>query len=176
MLKTWSHPFKKYVLLCRWGSWVRVGSLFPVIWTPWTSPPSYRSCFFCRVFNWAKFEWDRYRFLFVNISFKNSLEALIGPEHLTPWFLDYCDQIIVLKELKRELKTSVADPGFLSRILIFTHPGFKKSKKREGWKKICHIFFATNFTKLNIILFLKCWRKNFGPISNNYWSYPKNFH
>ncbi len=49
-------------------------------------------------------------------------------------------------------------PG--SRILIFTHPGSrisdpgsKNSNKRERWKKIC---YHTNFTKLNIMLFLKC--------------------
>ncbi len=67
---------------------------------------------------------------------------------------------------------SVADPGCLSRILIFTHPGSqisdpgsKHSKKREGWKKILSYFFVvTNFTKLNIILCLKCWRKKFGQI------------
>jgi hypothetical protein len=28
--------------------------------------------------------------------------------------------------------SSVADPGCLSRILIFTHPGSKNSNKREG--------------------------------------------
>ncbi len=63
------------------------------------------------------------------------------------------------------------NPG--SRILIFTHPGSrisepgsKISNKREGWKKLVVIpfFVATNFTKLSIILFLKCWRKKFGPI------------
>ncbi len=35
------------------------------------------------------------------------------------------------------LKSSVADSGCLSRILIFTHPGSKNSNKREGWTKIC---------------------------------------
>jgi hypothetical protein len=62
-------------------------------------------------------------------------------------------------------------PG--SRILIFTHPGSrisdpgsKYSNKREGWKKFFVITFyaATNFTKLQIILVLDCWRKKFGPI------------
>ncbi len=55
-----------------------------------------------------------------------------------------------------------------SRILIFTHsgsrisdPGSKNSNKREGWKKfvVKPFFVAINFTKLNIILFFKCWRK-----------------
>ncbi len=68
---------------------------------------------------------------------------------------------------------SVADPGCLSRILIFTHPGSRisdpgsqNSNKREGWKKffVIPFYLATNFTKLNIILVLKSWRKKFGSI------------
>ncbi len=45
-------------------------------------------------------------------------------------------------------------------------PGSKNSNKREGWKNFVVIpcFGATKFTKLNIILFLNCWRKEFGPI------------
>jgi hypothetical protein len=50
---------------------------------------------------------------------------------------------------------SVADPGCLSRILIFTHSGFriqKQQQKRQkrGVKKIVvkPFFVATNFTKL----------------------------
>ncbi len=52
------------------------------------------------------------------------------------------------------LFTSVADPGCLSRILIFTHPGSrisepgsKNSNKRKGrgWKFFfCHIFFCSH--------------------------------
>ncbi len=62
-------------------------------------------------------------------------------------------------------------PG--SRILIFTHPGSrisdpgsKNSNKREGRKKkfLITFYVATNFTKLKIILVLKCWRKKFGQI------------
>jgi hypothetical protein len=52
-------------------------------------------------------------------------------------------------------------PG--SRILIFTHPGSrilvpKTATKERGEKKFVVIPFyvATNFTKLNIILVLKC--------------------
>ncbi len=69
-------------------------------------------------------------------------------------------------------KTSVADPGCLSRILIFTHPGSRipdpKTVTKERWKKIWNAFFVvTNFTTLNIMLFLKVemkfWKK-FGPI------------
>jgi hypothetical protein len=37
---------------------------------------------------------------------------------------------------------SVADPGSLSRILIFTHPGSRI--KREERKKISHVFFCNN--------------------------------
>ncbi len=63
-------------------------------------------------------------------------------------------------------KCSVADPGCLSRILTFTHSGSQNSNKREGWKKFVVIpsYVATNFSKLKIILVLKCWRKKFGPI------------
>jgi hypothetical protein len=66
-------------------------------------------------------------------------------------------------------------PG--SRILIFTHPGSrisdprswildpKTATKERGEKKLVVIPFhvATNFTKLEIILALKCWRKKFVP-------------
>jgi hypothetical protein len=55
---------------------------------------------------------------------------------------------------------SVADPGCLSRILIFTHSGsrIQKQQQKRGVKKICcqTFFVATNFTKLKIILFFKC--------------------
>jgi hypothetical protein len=64
-------------------------------------------------------------------------------------------------------KTSVADPGCLSRILIFTHPGSriqdripdpKTAIKERGEKKfdVIPFYVATNFTKLYIILVLKC--------------------
>ncbi len=63
---------------------------------------------------------------------------------------------------------SVADPGCLSWILIFTHSGSriqKQQQKRGGEKKfVILLFVATNFTKLKIILFLKCWRKTIGSI------------
>jgi hypothetical protein len=63
---------------------------------------------------------------------------------------------------------SVADPGCLSRILIFTHPGSripdlgsriqKQQQKRVVKKKfdVIPFYVATNFTKLYIILILKC--------------------
>ncbi len=60
-------------------------------------------------------------------------------------------------------------PG--SRILIFTHPGSripdpKTATKERGEKKfvVITLYVATNFTKLQIILVLKCWRKKFVPI------------
>jgi hypothetical protein len=69
------------------------------------------------------------------------------------------------------LFSSVADPGCLSRI---PDPDFypsripdpKTATKERGEKKIDVIPFyvATNFTKLYIILVLKCRRKKFGPI------------
>jgi hypothetical protein len=63
------------------------------------------------------------------------------------------------------LLCSVADPGCVSRIPDpdFTHPGSrisdpKTATKERGEKKFVVIpfFVATNFTKLKIILFLKC--------------------
>jgi hypothetical protein len=56
--------------------------------------------------------------------------------------------------------SSVADPGSLSLILIFTHPGSlisdpgsKTATKERGEQKMVIIpfFVATNFTKLKII-------------------------
>jgi hypothetical protein len=80
--------------------------------------------------------------------------------------------------------SSVADPGCLSRILIFTHPGSriadpgsripdlgsrisdpgsripdpKTATKERGEKKfdVIPFYVARNFTKLYIILVLKC--------------------
>ncbi len=55
---------------------------------------------------------------------------------------------------------NVADPGFLSRILIFSlpisDPGSKNSNKERGEKKLVVIpfFVAINFTKFKFILFL----------------------
>ncbi len=40
--------------------------------------------------------------------------------------------------------SSVADPGCLSRILIFTHPGSKNINKRKGWKKLVIKFFCSH--------------------------------
>ncbi len=63
----------------------------------------------------------------------------------------------------------IRDVNSGSWILIFIHPGSqisdhgsKNSNKREGWKKVSCLTF--HLTKLKIILFLKRWRKKFGPI------------
>jgi hypothetical protein len=63
----------------------------------------------------------------------------------------------------------IPDPG--SWILPIPDPGSqipdpKTATKDRGGKKffVKPFFVATNFTKLNIILFLICWRKKFGPI------------
>jgi hypothetical protein len=56
--------------------------------------------------------------------------------------------------------TVLVDPGCLSRILIFTHheSRIQKPQQKRGVKKIVVIpfFVSTNFTKLKIIVFLKC--------------------
>ncbi len=58
--------------------------------------------------------------------------------------------------------------------------GSKNSNKRDRWKKLvlyCTFFVATNFTKLKIIVFLKCWREKFGQIFKDLQNFsPKNFH
>jgi hypothetical protein len=61
--------------------------------------------------------------------------------------------LFLLTAYQITVSTSVADPGCLSRILIFTHPGSriqKQQQKREVKKKLVVIPFyvATNFTKL----------------------------
>ena len=71
----------------------------------------------------------------------------------------------------------MADPGCLSRIpdpdfypsripdLGFRIPDPKTVTKERGEKNLISYFFCShNFTKLNIMLFLKCLRKKFGPI------------
>ncbi len=74
------------------------------------------------------------------------------------------------EELSRQLipVLRILDVYPRSRILIFSHPRswIQNSNKREGWKKLVVITFyvATNFTKLQIISVLNCWRKKFGPI------------
>jgi hypothetical protein len=66
---------------------------------------------------------------------------------------------------------SVADMGCSPRKLNTDFypsriPDTKTSTKERGEKKIVAIsfFVATNFTKLKIILLLKCSRQKFGPV------------
>jgi hypothetical protein len=56
----------------------------------------------------------------------------------------------------------IPDPDFYPSWI----PDPKTATKERGEKKFVVITFyvATNFTKLEIILVLKCGRKNFGPI------------
>jgi hypothetical protein len=68
----------------------------------------------------------------------------------------------------------IQDPDFYpSRI-----PDPKTASKEGRKKNCCHtLYVASNFTKLKIILFLKCWRKKLGQFSKNYRTfYPKNCH
>jgi hypothetical protein len=79
----------------------------------------------------------------------------------------------------------IPDPGY--RILIFTHPGsripdpgsrisdpgsrIQKQQQKTGVKSFFFVkpfFVATNFTKINIILFLICEEKNLAQFSKNY--------
>ncbi len=122
----------------------------------------------------AKMSWIRntgfyssFPTLIVNRSFLKKYSFLLL-SHL----LHFCYHMITLRvvglllpehSLERIVACSVADPGCLSRILFFTHPGFripdpKTATKERGEKKIVVITFylATNFTKLQIILVLKC--------------------
>jgi hypothetical protein len=58
-------------------------------------------------------------------------------------------------------------------------PDPKRATKERGEEKLVVIPFyvATNFTKLKIILVLKCRRKKIGQFSKNYRNfYPKNCH
>ncbi len=68
---------------------------------------------------------------------------------------------------------SVADPGYLSRILIFTHPGSrisgpgsKNSNKRQGWNIFfCQTIFCRHkFHKTEYYFIFDMLKKTFGPI------------
>jgi hypothetical protein len=69
---------------------------------------------------------------------------------------------------------TVADPGCLSRILIFIYPGSRipdpttKTTKEEGKIFVVLTFcLATNFTKFKIILFLNSTGKNLSQLTQN---------
>jgi hypothetical protein len=64
--------------------------------------------------------------------------------------------------------TSVADPGCLFRILIFTHPGsrIQKQLQKRGVKNLVvnHFFVATYFI-------FELLRKTFGPNFKELWNF-----
>jgi hypothetical protein len=87
----------------------------------------------------------------------------------------HCTLLTSFSHLVAVLRIRDIYPG--SWFLPIPDPG-SKNRKKEGQKKIWyHIFFVVaNLTKLNIILFLKCWRKKFGPIFRELLKFlPKNF-
>ncbi len=76
---------------------------------------------------------------------------------------------------------SVADPGCLSRILIFTHPGSriqKQLQKRGVKKNWCYTFLCSHkFHKIVHYFSFEVLKKNLGQFSKNYRTfYPKNCH
>ena len=112
---------------------------------------------------------------FSAIGFIMVLSARSGKPHPLCFLLVLCSYQGVTKRCR--LSCSVADPGCLSRIpdpdfypSRIPDPGSripdpKTETKERGEKKFVIPFYvATNFTKLKIILVLKCWRKKFGPI------------
>ncbi len=86
-------------------------------------------------------------------------------------------EIITIKRIFRFLPKIYAGHGWSLKFFAQFHvlgpfpdsgsriPDPKTATKKRDEKKfvIITFFVATNFTKLNIILFLKCWRKNFWP-------------
>ncbi len=68
------------------------------------------------------------------------------------------------------LKSSVADPGCLSRIL---GPGYKNSNKRAEWKKICwHTFFCSHkFHRIENYVIIEMLKKKFGPVFKELWNF-----
>ncbi len=70
-------------------------------------------------------------------------------------------RIVLLPILHPTSRIRILDLGSL-----ISDPG---SKNGGAKKFVCHTFFvASSFTKLKIILFLKCRRKNVGQFSNFY--------
>jgi hypothetical protein len=98
----------------------------------------------------------------------------LGPEQTLivhrAWMHSVSQAGTLPKELSRQLPMlRIRDVYPRSRILIFSHPGSRIQKtatKERGEKKFVVITFyvAINFTKLQIISVLNCWRKKYGPI------------
>jgi hypothetical protein len=87
------------------------------------------------------------------------------------------------------IPASVADPGCLTRILIFTHPGsrisdprsqIQKQQQKRDLKKfvvIRYLFCSHKFHKTENDLIFEMLEKKFGPFSKNYRTfYSKNCH
>ncbi len=67
--------------------------------------------------------------------------------------------------------TFIPDPDFYPFRIPDLGSRIQKQQQKRGVKKNLlskPFFVATNFTKLKIILFFKCWRKNLGQFSKNY--------
>jgi hypothetical protein len=79
---------------------------------------------------------------------------------------------------------SVADPGCLSRILIFTHPGSRILDPKTGTKEsvekhlLSYLFLQPQISQnCELFYFLSAEEKNLGQFSKNYRTfYPKNCH
>jgi hypothetical protein len=108
---------------------------------------------------------------FSAIGFIMVLSARSGETHVALCFvLVLCSHQGVTKRCR--LSCSVADPGCLSRILIFTHPGSwisdtrsKNSNKREGRKKFFYTFLSSHkFHKIENYFSFEMLKKKFGPI------------
>ncbi len=73
---------------------------------------------------------------------------------------------------------SVADPGCLSRILIFTHPGsrIQKEQQKRGVKKLLsYLFCSHKFHKIENYFIFDMLKKS-GPVFKELWNFlPKNF-
>ncbi len=81
-------------------------------------------------------------------------------------------------------RISVADPGCLSRILIFTHPGSRIPDPKTGTKErgeknlLLYLFLKPQISQnCKLFYFWNAEEKNFSQFSKNYRAfYPKNCH
>jgi hypothetical protein len=74
------------------------------------------------------------------------------------------------------LMNSVADPGCLSRILIFTHPGSripdpKTATKERGEKKFVILFCSHIFNKIEYYFIFEMLKKKIGPIFKEFFNF-----
>ncbi len=101
----------------------------------------------------GKRAWQTTRLILRSTSSRPGMNTLLNSNVVSNRFLQCCGSGMF-----------IPDPG--SWFLPIPDPGSKNSNKRQGWKIffVKPFFVATNFTKMNIILFLMCGRKKFGPI------------